>query len=174
MGVKRLRKVYDRYNLTDVIEEEVRLINLGVESSLKVIINELCNRSVERHIGSNLYISQVEVECNPLLILVTLEGTSEIDPEKQKALEAERSERAALVSKLVSFMGREIVDKIIENGYTPEDIARDYYVRKLGSIGSKLLDEDDDVVPFTGEPSLDFYKSITIDFENSTVTAIEF
>jgi hypothetical protein len=169
-----LRKIYERYGLSDVIEEEVRLINLGLESSLEVIINELCTRSIEKHLNSNLYVADIEVEPTPLHIVIILQGFAKIDPLREKALAIERAERAELVLELVSFMQKDIIDKIIKNGYTPEDIARDYYVRKLGAIGSKLPDEGEEVVPFTANPSLGFYKSITVDFVHSRVTGIQF
>jgi hypothetical protein len=80
MGVIRVRKVYERYSLTDVIAEELRLIHLGLESSLDVIIHELCYRSIEKHLDSDLSIEEVNIEPHPLMIVIVLQGTSTVNP----------------------------------------------------------------------------------------------
>jgi hypothetical protein len=74
MSITGLRNVYERYSLTDVIEEELRLINLGLESSLDIIISELCYRSIEKHLDSNLLINEVTIEPHPLMIVILLQG----------------------------------------------------------------------------------------------------
>ena len=81
MGITRIRKVYETYSLTDVIEEELRLIHLGLESSLDVIINELCYRSIEKHLDSNLLIAEVNIEPQPLMIVIILQGQLTVSPD---------------------------------------------------------------------------------------------
>jgi hypothetical protein len=83
MGITGIRKVYERYSLTDVIEEELRLIHLGLESSLDVIINELCYRSIEKHLDSDLLIAEVSLEPHPLMIIIVLQGQSSVSPGRQ-------------------------------------------------------------------------------------------
>jgi len=80
MAITGIRKVYERYSLTDVIEEELRLIDLGLESSLDVIINELCYRAIEKHLDSNLLIDEVTIEPHPLMIVVVLQGKTATNP----------------------------------------------------------------------------------------------
>jgi hypothetical protein len=76
MSITGRRKVYERYSLTDVIEEELRLINLGLESPLDIIISELCYRSIEKHLDSNLFIDEITIEAHPLMIVIILQGTT--------------------------------------------------------------------------------------------------